>query len=182
MAETCCSGSWMNSDLLTLKLRSPVRLTDAPASDPRSGGEIKFKRAQFFFASPSIQQLSARRIIGSCRPPQVSSANPVTHVPRTSLKSNIVLMSSTCFFHDPSPDSPFSFAISHWGWRYRGWRERRDAETLPEDQLSPPDKKKKKEKERKVHSRLPPQAPRVCVSAPRQPHAGSQKVRPTPRG
>ena len=36
-----------------------------------------------------------------------------THVPRTSLKSNMFLMSSTCFFHDPSPPgSPFSLAMS----------------------------------------------------------------------
>lgn len=49
----------------------------------------------------------------------------VTHVPRTSLKSNIFLISSTCFFQDPSLDSPFSFAISHQGWgekKRRCWR------------------------------------------------------------
>lgn len=36
-----------------------------------------------------------------------------THVPRTSLKSKIFLMSSTCFFHvSPLPASPFSRAMA----------------------------------------------------------------------
>lgn len=38
-----------------------------------------------------------------------------THVPRTSLKSKMFLISSTCFFQDPSLHSPFSFAMSHRG-------------------------------------------------------------------
>ena len=38
---------------------------------------------------------------------------PCTHVPRTSLKSKIFLMSSTCFFHvSPLPVSPFSLAMA----------------------------------------------------------------------
>lgn len=49
-----------------------------------------------------------------------ANANPATlvpaartHVPRTSLKSKIFLMSSTCFFHVPPPPvSPFSRAMS----------------------------------------------------------------------
>lgn len=58
-----------------------------------------------------------------------------THVPSTSLKSNIFLMSSTCFFHvSPLPVSPFSRAMAllyrpksdrHWavgGGRMRGIR------------------------------------------------------------
>lgn len=36
-----------------------------------------------------------------------------THVPRTSLKSKVFLMSSTCFFHvSPRPGSPFSRAMA----------------------------------------------------------------------
>lgn len=34
-----------------------------------------------------------------------------THVPRISLNSNIFLMSSTCFFHEHFPESPFSRAM-----------------------------------------------------------------------
>lgn len=64
-----------------------------------------------------------------------------THVPRTSLKSNIFLMSSTCFFHvSPLPASPFSRAMAllhrpksdrQWGsgrWEDAGRRERRGNE------------------------------------------------------
>lgn len=60
-------------------------------------------------------------------------------------------MSSTCFFQDPSPDSPFSFAISHRGGAgggTAGGSEGREDETLPEDQLSHPDNKKKKKRKR----------------------------------
>ena len=64
----------------------------------------------------------------------------VTHVPRTSLKSKIFLMSSTCFFQDPSLDSPFSFAISHQGLEWEAEEgeeeeeEEEEEETLLEDQ------------------------------------------------
>lgn len=82
----------------------------------------------------------------------------VTHVPRTSLKSNIFLISSTCFFQDPSLDSPFSFAISHRGWGEEKKSER-ERETLPEDhQPSHPaqkeEKKGRKKKDRKKSNAL----------------------------
>lgn len=75
----------------------------------------------------------------------------VTHVPRTSLKSKIFLMSSTCFFQDPSLDSPFSFAISRRGGGRRRRRERdreKERKRLPEDHQSshPTQEKKRKEK------------------------------------
>lgn len=91
-------------------------------------GRVKFRKGPASL-SPSIQQLSggsrdARPAASLFFCPLVSSfASPTgsgdlaTYVPSTSLKSNIFLMSSTCFFQDPSPDSPFSFAISHRGWR-----------------------------------------------------------------
>lgn len=63
---------------------------------------------------------------------------PCTHVPRTSLKSKIFLMSSTCFFHvSPLPVSPFSRAMAllyrpksdrHWaagGGRMRSGGEKK---------------------------------------------------------
>lgn len=49
-----------------------------------------------------------------------------THVPRTSLNSNICLMSSTCFFHESLAVSPFSWAMAETG---------RSADTSPLQQL-----------------------------------------------
>lgn len=59
-----------------------------------------------------------------------------THVPRTSLKSKIFLMSSTCFFHEPSLHSPLSFAISPRGGG--------GGEELRLSQPEPPENRKKK--------------------------------------
>lgn len=69
----------------------------------------------------------------------------VTHVPRTSLKSNMFLISSTCFFQDPSLDSPFSFAISQRG----GGRNIRDAAGGSPRSSHPAPKKTKQKKKRR---------------------------------
>lgn len=61
----------------------------------------------------------------------VKAKNKVTHVPSTSLNSNISLISSTCFFHEQSPPaSPFSRAMvggkkhteEDRRWRSERWR------------------------------------------------------------
>lgn len=116
----------------------------------------------------------------------------VTHVPRTSLKSNIFLISSTCFFQDPSLDSPFSFAISHRGGSsgggggggrgVRGGGRGKD-ETLLEDQSSQPAKKEKirRKKRKVVHFCISPKASWLFVSAhylASSAHAGSQAGKP----
>lgn len=50
----------------------------------------------------------------------------VTHVPSTSLNSNISLTSSTCFFHEQSPPaSPFSRAMAEKHGNDRRWRRER---------------------------------------------------------
>lgn len=45
----------------------------------------------------------------------IKKNDKVTHVPRISLNSNIFLMSSTCFFHEHFPESPFSRAMVQTG-------------------------------------------------------------------
>lgn len=99
-------------------------------------GNIKFKRAPFLCHRPFNSCQAASETHSQpphCFLPFVSSfasptgsGNLATYVPSTSLKSKIFLMSSTCFFQDPSPDSPFSFAISHRGWRSCRREGRRD--------------------------------------------------------
>lgn len=61
-----------------------------------------------------------------CRYTCVINRYKVTHVPSTSLNSNISLTSSTCFFHEQSPPaSPFSRAMAEKHGNDRRWRRER---------------------------------------------------------
>lgn len=85
-----------------------LRLTDSPGDSTA----VLPARGSPLLGSVSLAGIGVGCLVQTLTP---CAPRSNTHVPRTSLKSNIFLMSSTCFFHEPSTDSPFSFAISHRG-------------------------------------------------------------------